>query len=219
MLVTCSIGRTSHQSLILYTVARLDTRWRDIEDGNGLPITQFLLCLLYLHALPRASAIRCPDLPLWCKDVLELRPLPLAAAAAVTCQRRRRDNSTQLHNATDALMDDNVMPLRTPVTGTMDWRQWPLQLWRCRRTQPLHLIDKCCWGQQRRGELVLQHGTDSCIMHTWHVGHVHFLFTYLVHHLPYAQFIRTTLFPYMILLHFPYAHVLVLYMTPSLSLA
>jgi len=39
MLVTCSIGRTSHQSLILYTVARLDTRWRDIEDGNGLPVT------------------------------------------------------------------------------------------------------------------------------------------------------------------------------------
>src|SRR6266576_2344531 len=39
MLVTCSIGHTSHQSLILYTVARLDTRWRDIEDGNGLPVT------------------------------------------------------------------------------------------------------------------------------------------------------------------------------------
>src|SRR6266550_77808 len=39
MLVTCSIGRTSHQSLILYMVARLDTRWRDIEDGNGLPVT------------------------------------------------------------------------------------------------------------------------------------------------------------------------------------
>src|SRR6266576_1768443 len=38
MLVTCSIGRTSHQSLMLYTVARLDTRWRDIEDGNGLPV-------------------------------------------------------------------------------------------------------------------------------------------------------------------------------------
>ncbi len=42
MLVTCSIGRTSHQSLILYTVARLDTRWRDIEDGNGLPVTDTL---------------------------------------------------------------------------------------------------------------------------------------------------------------------------------
>src|SRR6266550_500410 len=41
MLVTCSIGRTSHQSLILYTVARLDTRWRDIEDGNGLPVTDY----------------------------------------------------------------------------------------------------------------------------------------------------------------------------------
>jgi len=39
--VTCSIGRTSHQSLILYTVARLDTRWRDIEDGNGLPVTMW----------------------------------------------------------------------------------------------------------------------------------------------------------------------------------
>src|SRR6266550_9168972 len=39
MLVTCSIGRMSHQSLILYTVARLYTRWRDIEDGNGLPVT------------------------------------------------------------------------------------------------------------------------------------------------------------------------------------
>src|SRR6266550_965648 len=42
MLVTCSIGRTSHQSLILYTVARLDTRWRDNEDGNGLPVTSAL---------------------------------------------------------------------------------------------------------------------------------------------------------------------------------
>src|SRR6266550_4523410 len=46
MLVTCSIGRTSHQSLILYMVARLDTRWRDIEDGNGLPVTRASqLCL------------------------------------------------------------------------------------------------------------------------------------------------------------------------------
>ncbi len=47
MLVTCSIGRTSHQSLILYTVARLDTRWRDIEDGNGLPVTASLLFYSY----------------------------------------------------------------------------------------------------------------------------------------------------------------------------
>src|SRR6266576_5309915 len=48
MLVTCSIGRTSHQSLILYTVARLDTRWRDIEDGNGLPVTAALAHLQWL---------------------------------------------------------------------------------------------------------------------------------------------------------------------------
>src|SRR6266550_4282097 len=82
-------------------------------------LLQFLLCLLYLHALPCASAIRCPDLPLRCKDVLELRPLPLAAAA-VTCQRRRRDNLTQLHNAIDALTDNNVMLPRTPIMGTMD---------------------------------------------------------------------------------------------------
>src|SRR6266576_5670759 len=82
-------------------------------------LLQFLLCLLYLHALPHANAIRHPDLPLQRKDVLELRPLPLAATA-VTCQRRRRGNLTQPHNAIDALMDDNATPPRTPVTGTMD---------------------------------------------------------------------------------------------------
>src|SRR6266550_6865995 len=82
-------------------------------------LLQFLLCLLYLHALPHASAIRHPDLPLRRKDVLELRPLPLTAAA-VTRQRRRRDSLTRLHNAIDALMDDNATPLRTPVMGTMD---------------------------------------------------------------------------------------------------
>ncbi len=42
----------SHQSLILYTVARLDTRWRDIEDGNGLPVTYwFSTDLHYLAPL------------------------------------------------------------------------------------------------------------------------------------------------------------------------
>src|SRR6266550_563244 len=82
-------------------------------------LLQFLLCLLYLHALPRASAIQRLDLPLRHKDVLELRPLPLAATA-VTHQRRRRDSLTRLHNAIDALMDDNATPLRTPVMGTMD---------------------------------------------------------------------------------------------------
>src|SRR6266576_3152821 len=49
MLVTCSIGRTSHQSLILYTVARLDTRWRDIEDGNGLPVTHMAQINVGVH--------------------------------------------------------------------------------------------------------------------------------------------------------------------------
>src|SRR6266550_4142735 len=82
-------------------------------------LLQFLLCLLHLHALPRTNAIQRPDLPLRHKDVLELQPLPLAAAAA-TCQRRRRDNPIRLHNAIDALTDDNVMPPRTPVTGMMD---------------------------------------------------------------------------------------------------
>ncbi len=82
-------------------------------------LLQFLLCLLYLHALPRANAIRCPDLPLRHKDILELQPLPLAATA-VTHQRQRRDNLTWLHNAIDALTDNNAMPLRTPVMGMMD---------------------------------------------------------------------------------------------------
>src|SRR6266550_3742353 len=53
-------------------------------------LLQFLLCLLFLHALPRADAIRCPDRPLKRKDALELPSLPLAAALA-TRQRRRRD--------------------------------------------------------------------------------------------------------------------------------
>src|SRR6266576_3726079 len=45
-----------------------------------------------------------------------------------------------------------------------------------------------------------------------------FLFTYLVRHLPYARFIRTTLFPYTIPFYFPYAQVLVLHMTPSVTI-
>ncbi len=48
---------------------------------------------------------------------------------------------------------------------------------------------------------------------------IFFLPMYLVRHLPYARFIRTTSFPYTIPLRFPYAHVFVLHMTPSLSLA
>src|SRR6266550_7061619 len=107
--------------LPVITPAKLDA---SIVEANTclriiIYLLQFLLCLLYLHALPRASAIRRLDLPLRRKDVLELRPLPLAAAA-VTHQRRRRDSLTRLHNAIDALMDDNATPLRTPITGTMD---------------------------------------------------------------------------------------------------
>src|SRR6266550_2835249 len=75
-------------------------------------LLQFLLCLLYLHALPRTSAIQRLDPPLRHKDILELRPLPLVTAA-VTHQRRRRGSLTQLHNAIDALMDDNATPPRT----------------------------------------------------------------------------------------------------------
>src|SRR6266550_84793 len=96
------------------SIVEANTRLRII-----IYLLQFLLCLLYLHALPRANAIRHPDLPLRCKDVLELQPLPLAAAA-VTRQRRRRDSLTWLHNAIDALTDDNATPLRTPVMGMMD---------------------------------------------------------------------------------------------------
>src|SRR6266550_7849571 len=96
------------------SIVEANTRLRII-----IYLLQFLLCLLYLHALPHANAIRCPDLPLRRKDVLELRPLPLAVAT-VTRQRRRRDSLTRLHNAIDALMDDNVTLPRTPITGTMD---------------------------------------------------------------------------------------------------
>src|SRR6266550_5846561 len=107
--------------LPVITPAKLDA---SIVEANTclriiIYLLQFLLCLLYLQALPRASAIQCPDLPLRRKDILELRLLP-PAAAAITHQRRRRDSLTQLHNATNALMDDNATPPRTPVTGTMD---------------------------------------------------------------------------------------------------
>src|SRR6266550_3161704 len=65
-----------------------------IANITALRITiyllQFLLCLLFLHALPRTDAIRRPDRPLRQKDVLELPTLPLAAALA-TCRRRRKD--------------------------------------------------------------------------------------------------------------------------------
>src|SRR6266576_5757912 len=54
-------------------------------------LLQFLLCLLFLHALPRADAIQRPDHPLKRKDVLELPTLPLAAVLATHQRRRRRD--------------------------------------------------------------------------------------------------------------------------------
>src|SRR6266550_7366940 len=66
-----------------------------IANITALRITiyllQFLLCLLLLHALPRADAIRCLDRPLKQKDVLELPTLPLAAALVTRPRRRRKD--------------------------------------------------------------------------------------------------------------------------------
>ncbi len=71
-----------------------------IANITALRITiyllQFLLCLLFLHALPCADAIRCPDHPLRQKDALELPTLPLATALA-TRQRRRRRDTIVLH--------------------------------------------------------------------------------------------------------------------------
>src|SRR6266550_6940646 len=72
-------------------------------------LLQFLLCLLFLHALPRADAIRRPDHPLRQKDALELPTLPLAAALA-TRQRRRRD--TIVLHAIDASTLARAVTLR-----------------------------------------------------------------------------------------------------------
>src|SRR6266550_856131 len=97
-------------------------------------LLQFLLCLLFLHALPRADAIRRPDRPLKKKDVLELPTLPLAAALA-TCRRRRRkdmialraiDVSTLAHadtprkkdRTTTALIQETTMTLMKSPTTT-----------------------------------------------------------------------------------------------------
>src|SRR6266550_5210102 len=69
-----------------------------IANITALRITiyllQFLLCLLFLHALPRADTIQRPDCPLRQKDVLELPTLPLAAALTTHQRRRRRDTIT-----------------------------------------------------------------------------------------------------------------------------
>src|SRR6266550_2377125 len=54
-------------------------------------LLQFLLCLLFLHALPCTDAIRRPDRPLKRKDVLELPTLPLAATLTTRQRRRRKD--------------------------------------------------------------------------------------------------------------------------------
>ncbi len=66
-----------------------------IANITALRITiyllQFLLCLLFLHALPRADAIRRPDHPLRQKDALELPTLPLAATLTTRQRRRRKD--------------------------------------------------------------------------------------------------------------------------------
>src|SRR6266576_3597840 len=79
-------------------------------------LLQFLLCLLFLHTLPCANAIRRPDRPLRQKDVLELPTLPLAAALA-TRQRRRRRDTIALH-AIDAsiLVHAVTLKKKDPIT-------------------------------------------------------------------------------------------------------
>src|SRR6266550_9583366 len=83
-----------------------------IANITALRITiyllQFLLCLLFLHTLPRANAIRRPDRPLRQKDVLKLPILPLAAALA-TCQRRRRRDTITLHAINASTLAHAVM--------------------------------------------------------------------------------------------------------------
>src|SRR6266576_4467691 len=80
-------------------------------------LLQFLLCLLFLHALPCANAIRHPDRPLRKKDVLELPTLPLAAALA-TRQRRRRRDTIALHAIDASTLAHAVTPRKKDWTTT-----------------------------------------------------------------------------------------------------
>src|SRR6266576_4330423 len=100
-----------------------------IANITALRITiyllQFLLCLLFLHALPHADAIRCPDRPLRQKDVLELPTLPLAATLATRQRRRRRDttalhaiNASTLTHAVTLRKKDQIMTVSTQETIT-----------------------------------------------------------------------------------------------------
>src|SRR6266550_3512098 len=100
-----------------------------IANITALRITiyllQFLLCLLFLHALPCADAIRHPDRPLRQKDVLELPTLPLAAALTTHQRRRRRDtialraiNASTLAHAVTPRKKDLIMTDSTQETIT-----------------------------------------------------------------------------------------------------
>src|SRR6266576_874365 len=87
-------------------------------------LLQFLLCLLFLHALPCADAIRRPDRPLKRKDVLELPTLPLAAALATRQRRRRKDTialraidaSTLVHVVMPRKRDQIMTSMKSPTT-------------------------------------------------------------------------------------------------------
>src|SRR6266567_5549493 len=93
-----------------------------IANITALRITiyllQFLLCLLFLHALPRADVIRRPDHPLKQKDVLELPTLPLAATLATRQRRRRRKDTIALHAIDASTLAHAVTPKKKGRTMT-----------------------------------------------------------------------------------------------------
>src|SRR6266576_322020 len=121
-----------------------------IANITALRITiyllQFLLCLLFLHALPRADAIRRPDCPLKQKDVLKLPTLPLTAALA-TRQRRRRKDMIALRAIDASTLAHAVTPKKKGRTMTASTQETITTSMKSPTTTcALNVSEDCLWS-------------------------------------------------------------------------
>src|SRR6266550_3820404 len=120
-----------------------------IANITALRITiyllQFLLCLLFLHALPRVDAIRRPDRPLKQKDILELPTLPLAAA--LVTRRRRRNDTIALHAIDVSTLARADTPRKKDRTTTVSIQEMTTTSMKSPTTTcALDVSEDCLWS-------------------------------------------------------------------------
>src|SRR6266576_5026858 len=121
-----------------------------IANITALRITiyllQFLLCLLFLHALPHADAIRRLDHPLKQKDVLELPTLPLTTVLT-THQRRRRRDTIALHAIDASTLVHADTPRKKDRTMTVSIQETTMTLMKSPTTTcALDVSEDCLWS-------------------------------------------------------------------------